>query len=542
MNDASEQVRTRQELIRLQKQIFRENQARILAAEETPPGLFRQYEAEYNEATREYRAVASFGDLVDACRQADIVYVADYHTLGQSQKTFLKILARMPKRWRRNAILGMEFVQGQFQGAIDRYLAGRITERTFLQRMDYRNHWPYEIWPNYKPIFDRASDEGLDVLAIECNHAECKTLHGRDSYAGWRITEALQADPSAKMMILIGELHVAPGHLPSIVQADLRKVGIEKRQLIVYQNCETIYWQLLEEGLSEVEVVEVADDAYCVINTPPIVQQQSYLNWIEYDEEAIEYGNLEANFRRLVRAVAHFFRIKLGDSLGELSVHGPGETEFLRKLETGGRYVEEQLSVLRGRVERSDSFYLPREKLIYLGRLTTNHAGEEATHFIKHVASGWDDVRPISDSFYSRLLHEALGFCGSKVLNHKRKVDHERRFHQDLARVRRGELPEEDLRAVLAASVVAHKRWERGISTRAFHTIYEQDEETLRSVTHALGYMLGEKLYYAVARGLVSRADVRDLFEQPFDSESEAAATYFHWTARVGKVRIPKRI
>ena len=58
----------------------------------------------------------------------------------------------------------------------------------------------------------------------------------------------------------------------------------------------------------------------------------------------------------------------------------------------------------------------------------------------------------------------------------------------------------------------------------------------------SLAKMLGEKLYYALVRGKVSRAEIRDLLAQPFASETESAATYFQWVTRVAKTRIPSRI
>ena len=543
MSDAPPDSATRKELIRLQKRMYRENRAKILDAEDTPPALFQEYEDDYNRATRDFHRVASWDELVRACRTADIVYVGDYHTLVQSQKTFLKLVKRLGVRPPSRLVVALEFVQGRFQKAVDAFLAGRIQDRTFLKRIDYRGHWPYDIWDNYRPIFEHAKDRGHRVLGIECNHDECNTLHGRDSYAGWRIAEVFHEEPKSRVVVLIGELHVSPDHLPAVVRSNLEKIGLSKSHVVVYQNSEQVYWKLFARGnADETDVVQIDEEAWCVTNTPPIVRQRSYLDWIEYDEGALEYANLAANFKRLATAIARFLRIRLGRALSDLTVVGPGETDFLAVLERSGRYDDPALAEFRRRVEGNESIYLPAEHLLYLARLSTNFAGEEAAAFVKQVVSGWRGDRPVREAVYAYMLHEALAFFGSKVINHKRKCDHERAWSRVLTRVRKGELADDADEAVVASLVVTHKRWERGAACAGFTSWFEQDERILLKAVRALGNILGEQLYYALVRGKVTRPEVRDLFEQPFRDESETASTYFHWVARVGRTRIPKRI
>ena len=531
---------TRKELIRLQKRLFRENRTKIRDVEVESPPLYRRYEAAYDKATRRFQRVSDIDELTRACREADIVYCGDYHTLAQSQKAFVKLLRRITARSKRRLVIGLELVQGKFQPAIDRYLAGRIAERTFLQRIDYRTHWPYDIWDNYKPIFDFARDGGHRILALECNHDESNNLHARDSYAAWRIAELFHQFPEAKVCVLIGELHVAPPHLPANVTHNLETVGLKRRSVTVYQNCEEIYWKLLASGAQESEVVRIDRHQWCLINTPPVVRQQSYLDWIDYDEGALEYSGLAVNFRRLAEGIAKFLRINVKDAFSGLAVYGPGETEFMPEVER--EFDSGAAKLLRKRIEAHESFFLHELDILYLGRIGTNFAGEAAAHFVRQIVSGWSADVPVRDAIYSHMLHKALGFFGSKVINHKRKAAHLPAFHKVLREMQEGRRPPDDREALVAGLVVTHKRWERGAHSPAFSSWFHQDEETLSRAVRALGYLLGEKLYYALIRGVVSRSEVRELFEQPMSSESEAASTYFHWVARVGKTRIPKRI
>jgi len=65
--------------------------------------------------------------------------------------------------------------------------------------------------------------------------------------------------------------------------------------------------------------------------------------------------------------------------------------------------------------------------------------------------------------------------------------------------------------------------------------------ELFNAVTHILGYILGDQLYYALVRGRMSREVARRLYFEPFEEEGSALMRYLELTARVGRIRTPKR-
>ena len=73
-------------------------------------------------------------------------------------------------------------------------------------------------------------------------------------------------------------------------------------------------------------------------------------------------------------------------------------------------------------VASSESYFIPRIPLVYLANLSINHVSEEATHFLKHLCVAAELPTDPIDRFYANTLHEAIGFFGSKVINHKRKA------------------------------------------------------------------------------------------------------------------------
>jgi membrane-associated protease RseP (regulator of RpoE activity) len=59
----------------------------------------------------------------------------------------------------------MEFFQQPFQGAIDEYLAGKISEADFLRRTQYFDRWRFD-YRLYRPILQFAREQGIPVIAL----------------------------------------------------------------------------------------------------------------------------------------------------------------------------------------------------------------------------------------------------------------------------------------------------------------------------------------------------------------------------------------
>ena len=204
-----------------------------------------------------------------------------------------------------------------------------------------REQWPYDIWPNFKPLFDLAAEQGFPVVAIDADYQ--LPLPERDRLAANIIAKAAHRHPEATVIVSTGQMHVAPPHLPAKVDLAFIAAGLSSpERVIVYQNAEEIYWQLAAEGREEVEGVQVAPGEYCVNNTPPLVQQLSYLHWVRFDEELIEFTQLEATVQSLIKDLAEYLDLEIGDAAERVRVLKPGDLELLDALPQEQRRVDLQ--------------------------------------------------------------------------------------------------------------------------------------------------------------------------------------------------------
>lgn len=571
----------RSELLAIQKKLYRRNkdliENSILVKE---PG-FEGYEGAYRRAVAGYERIATQEEMVETVLSADIIYVGDYHTCNQSQRSFLRILkaviAEDP-----NFMIGLELIHKRHQKIIDRYLSGRLSQETFLGKIGLKEHWVFDLWENFKPLFDFSCYHGLPVFGIDAA-PEGATIRDRDRASAALIAKVIDKNPGRRIFIFIGDLHIAPSHLPKDVTESLKRKGIgvisksvrpelvegratgktrdslfmvrqahherrvlkhERRELILFENSEAIYWKLADEGLDDqVEVVLLSDGNFCRMHTPPIICQQSYLNWLEHEEGEIDYADAKASFLELVHGIAAFLRIRLGREKDNVEVFTCGDLSFLKRLRESGKFSRKEIEMIKMQILSSESYYIAKTRFVYLANLSMNHAAEEASHFIKHLCSGEEEPRELVDAFYANILHESLGFFGSKLINHKRKCYHEKDFKELLTFFTTIHVPtDRRIEQETALLVVEYKAYERKGRPLKYTAIFKQKLDLFLAVTHALGYMMGDRLYYGMMQGVISRKAIRKLYFDEWKKPGEPFKAYMELVRILRHVKIPKRM
>lgn len=532
------------------------NERRIRALVSAPRRYDRKdldaYEQELVLSIPKTWTISTPAELRAAIRHFPVVLVGDYHTLAQSQRGFLRVLRAI--RSRKLAIC-LEFVMARYQRHVNDFLAARINEETFLRRIRYEKSWPsYRVWPNFRPIFDYARLHGLPVIALDCEPDECGTVFSRATFAAWRIAETLREYP--RVAVLMGEAHLAPSHLPLALKQALARLGLNKPILTIHQSLDTLYFALMQRGIEDkVDVVKLSEDRYYVPVSSPIAAQSSFLAAVSEEPwlaSATDPFTLKREFAAYVREIARLIGLTHRGRLSGVRVFGP---DCLADLITElSRVDEETLRVAQMHLEDGDSFYLPEQQLIYLAELTPTHIAEEAAHFLKISEKSGPIPEDPNDFFYSRVLHEAIGYFGSKLFNPKRKPPSlaflARSDIEALDKQDEGVAPDRLVAALIASWHRRHagRRTFRRESLNQFiaQTGYAQGlgdlgPEVVRPLVHMLGYELGERLFVAFREGCFSSKDLKRLFRTDFESQGQAFAIFRDLASRLRSIRLPAR-
>jgi hypothetical protein len=479
--------------------------------------------------------------MLEAIRASRLVYVGDYHTCNQSQRSFLRILkALVPSDDK--IVLGLELIHKRHQKDLDAFLKDRLSEEKFLNKIGLQQHWVFDLWGNFKPLFDFAKYHGLQVLGVDAASVNAG-LEERDEATARLIVQMLKRYPGHKVFVMIGDLHLA--HLPGMVRDLLKRSDprLPTSDLILYQNSDAIYWDLADQGLEHrVEVVKISDKEFCRMHTPPIVCQQSYINWLEHEEGEIDFADSKASFLELVDQIAKFLNIDLGGNRDKVDVYTCGDLSFLSQFKKSGKFSASELKALKKQILSSESYFIAEKKVVYLANLSVNHAAEEAAHFIKHVCSGKEPPRTPEDAFYANILHEGLAFFGSKLINPKRKCFHEKEFEGLISYFETIRVPQGRRLEFETACIVLDflRTDQRKLTNQHFASIMRSD--IFFSVTHALGYILGDILFYAMMGERVKKGEIRELFSAVWKKEGEPRVAYYDLKKRLKGVRVPKRM
>lgn len=532
----------RQELLKIQKKIFAKNDEIIRSQAMVRERGFDLYERRYKRRVKAYESTSDMEELVRMIRESDVVYLGDYHTNPQSQRTLLRILKQLADV--PFLAVGLELVQKRHQKHLDEYLSGRISEQTFLERINLRKFWYFDLWENFKPIFDFAKFRKVPLFGIEYSLGGDATLTKRDRESAAIVASALEKKPGMKLIVFIGDLHTAPEHLPAEVRRLLDAKGLPKKDLIIYQNSESIYWRLAENGIEDkVEIVRVSANEFCIINTPPIVWQQTFLNWLEHEEGEIDYADARHSFLDLLDRIGSFLGVPVPDKADDVEVFTCGDLSFLKTLKDDGSFTKTEIKRIKQQILASESYCIPQKNYVYLGNLSLNHAAEEASHYLKYLNSGPEFPRDPVDAFYANIIHEAVGFFGSKLINHKRKCFHEKEYAGLVTYLTSSKTMRERHRELeIALLVLRHREMDRkGMPIRS-RQFFRSQHDLFFGVTHGLGYMLGDRLYYAMLDNRVSKDEIRELYRDPMKEDGSPFELYRKWTRRLRGVKIPRRV
>ena len=546
--------RCRLQLIEIQKRIVEKLQREIQASLKKPSRELLRYREEYEKEFDSFDRTSTMTELIGQAARANIVYNGDYHTMAQAQRIPLRILRNLIDH-RPEITLALETIHIEHQSILDRFMADKISEHEFLQAIEYSRTWGFP-WENYRDLFIFAKDHHIRVIGINSEgHRGRGALRRRDREAAKVIASEFMRDPQRLIYVFDGDLHIAPGHLPKEVSEILASKGYYPQTVIIYQNNERIYWELARRGLEQdTDVVLIDNNKFCVMSTPPIIKFQSYLNWIENTRElASPYpkswgpewtGNcdLYSQILELVRVITDFLDIEV-DGLDAFTVYSPADLDFLDHLRDEYGLSLSEIRTIAEHIGNNESYFIEKANIIYIANLSVNHAAEEATHFIHKTCAGArrENLKRIED-FYCRVMREALGFFGSKIINHKRqapKLD-------DFLNIRRkypSKPPEqiEDLR-VIGSHLRKHKELEQiylrtGKVWRMRGDTYELPLRLHIGLTHALGYMLGDRMFHALLEGQLEKTYIRDLFFTNFSDLDESLGTYLNLIEKLSPQR-----
>lgn len=426
--------------------------------------------------------------LLNKVLASDIVFLADFHSLKQSQKAHVRILNNLAGKV---GVIAVEFFESQHQKYLDKYLSGKISEKEFLKSIQWHRRWGFP-WENYRPIVDWAKQNSVQIVGLNLflkDHNQA-ALHLRDQHASEILGMHLKQKASPLLVCIFGEQHFAESHLPREL---LRQVP-HHRSVVVFQNHEDIYFQMMKKNLDhDIDVIRLSDRKFLVQNVPPWVKWQDYLLFLEKSSDMALNKDPELEFTEDV-----YEHIKILAKDIHVQPPRPDFVVYTAQDQKFWSWIQKQLRQSERRwvkslIESSVSFYLPEHRVAYLARLSVNHSAMLAMSILHSEICNQRKLHiHFPEDFLILIWQEAIRYFGSKLLNPRRKTDTLLDIKSTLVSEKYS-LSNEALRLALSQKMVEHVFLSTGRKPR--QSVQASRLSSYRLAARLLGGMMGEKFY-----------------------------------------------
>jgi hypothetical protein len=358
----------------------------------------RKYLREFTQAFRRYDAVLTSEQLNEKIAAADVLLVGDYHALPASQRFAGTLAERLSQG--RPVLLGVEAILSRDQQILDAWWRREIAEEELRRRIRFDREWGYEWRPFYELLIT-ARECADGIFGLDCMpRDDLRRIRSRDRHAAVKIDEMRQRNPDSAIVVLFGESHLAPSHLPRILQ----ELMPENRVLTVLQNVDTLYWQTLGQGAP---AVNIGEDAVCVFNSSPLEKYESYRLCLErWNAATDDPPDFTPAVYNLILSLAKSLGFRLD------SPRNGTQPKFLTDSlpEVVGGFAPQHGDVAV-KLEDRGCAYLPETNTFFVGEFNIQRAAEEAARFLHFACRGMS--RSCAEA---EAVEDALAHFGSRLL------------------------------------------------------------------------------------------------------------------------------
>ncbi len=506
----------------------------------------------FAEAFQTYRSRLSRSGLLDELLQADVLLVADYHALPASQHYTANLIEQLSERAQRPLVLALEAIFARDQ-RVARCCGATAGSTNASCAAAFASTW-IGASTGIRFFICLRLPAGTASACTDSIPRRVATFAGLPCAMNRRperIATIAREVPDSRLVVLFGESHMAPQHLPAL----LRRKLPQARVVTLLQNVDSLYWQAEEEPGARVKAVRVSRDVFCVFNATPLEKYESYRQCLErWGQARPSAVDLAPAFYNLISALARYLGLdrcrrdqwrRLAELQPDVVIHNSVE-HFRRPLQRA--VAADQMCELMRQIEADGCAYCTATNAIYAQTFELPGAAMAAARFVHAVCSGSLDAhaRPVAstfaapeDGFYGACLTETLAEFGARVLHSARGATTGQELDSGFARSRRQvELAypfsyHDYLRMIDFVTVhqdfQCHARLYRDVP-QLIREGRGYTGDKLRFVSRLLGQDLGARLYQAYLEGRVDRRYLRSLYFRRLAGRSKLI--YFQLASR----------
>ena len=188
-------------------------------------------------------------DLLDRLARRPAVLLGERHDSAAHHQWQLATLAALQTR-RPDLSLGLEMVPRRLQPVLDRWVAGELEERAFLEALDWPAIWGYDA-ELYLPILRFARDRRVQLLALNVERLMVRRVRAEGLAAvpaGEREGVGRPAPASRAYQV---QLHRLWQHHPFVPNSGQRRPGLEDPSFVRFVESQQLWDRAMAEAIAD---------------------------------------------------------------------------------------------------------------------------------------------------------------------------------------------------------------------------------------------------------------------------------------------------
>ncbi|HEY7354266.1 MAG TPA: ChaN family lipoprotein [Terriglobales bacterium] len=356
-----------------------------------------KYLREFTDAFQKYQSTLRLMEVEEETCKGDVVLIGDYHALPASQRFAAEVLEKYAQQ--RPVVLGLEAVLARDQKILDAWWRREIPEEELRRRLRFDREWGYQWEPVYQ-LLSSARDHAEAIYGLDCMpRADMRRIRSRDRHAAAKLRDIRQRHPDAAVLVLFGESHMAPQHLPRLI-GDLLP---QQKIVTVLQNLDALYWQAVS---AHAAAVQIQDNVICVFNSSPLEKYESYRLCLErWNATQGEQQDFAPAVYNLIFSLARALGFRLDSPCNGI------QPRYLADSLPEIVSIEEGSASVASKLEEKTCAYFADSNYFAIREFQMADAAEECTRFLHSACRGKavipDEAQPIEDAlarFGARLL------------------------------------------------------------------------------------------------------------------------------------------
>ncbi len=514
----------------------------------------RKYVQEFTEAFQRYERAISRETLLRFCAAADTLLVSDFHALDACQFFLCELMEELIAIQQRPLVLLLEAVFTRDQHILDEWQGQEISDDELRQRLHFEAEWGYE-WEPFLHTLKIARDLKISVYGADCApRGNIRRIAQRDRHAADTVVRVRKERSNALVLVMFGESHLAPTHLP--LELRLRLPNEEIRTVL--QNVDELYFRAAGELSDQVPAVQVDEHTAAVFNATPVEKWHSYRlcisRWRDESRRTPDFTPLIYDLIDALLAFLHIDRYADEDGGSRYLVDCYPEVANVSSIARAENLLNRKPlqqtrrdEIMAQLVDRG-SCYIPELNLIIAHRLRMQTTTSDAAAFVHHACRDFEEVVSPKlipqDSLYISALEHALVHFAAQVL-----YPSDTASEDELLSLY--SIPKEEIEA---GTLLSYREYLRVVDCVMLHRDYESHRQSYAAppslfrelvssspaaakvFARQLGRLLGGDLYRAYLAGFVSRRTIRSLFFRKLQG-GKAREIYFSLARSVRSTR-----